>query len=45
MTKLFTVATQLFTVMLSAPSYAEWMKVGEKVSGDNFYAMVSSYKN
>ena len=35
----------LFTVLLSAPSYAEWTKVGENVSGDTFYAMVSSYKN
>ena len=45
MTNLFTVATLLFTVMLSAPSYAEWTKEGENVSGDTFYAMVSSYKN
>ena len=45
MTKLIIIATLFFTVLLSAPSYAEWMKVGEKVSGDNFYAMVSSYKN
>ena len=45
MTNLFTVATLLFTVMLSAPSYAEWTKVGEDVSEDTLYAMLSSYKN
>ena len=27
----------LFTVLLSAPSYAEWKKVGENVHGQTFY--------
>jgi hypothetical protein len=27
----------LFTVLLSAPSYAEWTKVSESVDGDTYY--------
>ena len=38
MTKLIAIATLLFTVLLSAPSYAEWTKVGiQKRWGTTFY--------
>ena len=37
MTKLIAIATLLFTLLLSAPSYAKWTKVGESVTGSTFY--------
>jgi len=37
MKKLLTITILIFTVMLSSPSYAEWMKVEEGVGGHSFY--------
>ena len=37
MKTLLTIITLLFTVMFSSPSYAEWYKVAENTSGDEFY--------
>ena len=37
MKTLLTVLTVFFTVMFSPPSYAEWTKVGENISGDTYY--------
>ena len=37
MTKLIIIATLLFTVLLSAPSYADWTKLIADEEGDNLY--------
>ena len=37
MKKTIILLTLIFTVMFSSPSYAEWTKVGEGVSGNTYY--------